>query len=110
MCCGEKRTAQRSGRISAKSPIQARLPISRTPASRPRMAPAMPEAVEPEAAVFVAQSPSARVSLRYVRTAPMRVTGEASGREYIFSGARPTQEIDPKDMFQLLSIGNFSKA
>jgi hypothetical protein len=63
-----------------------------------------------EAAVFVAQSPSAPVSLRYVRTAPMRVKGEASGREYIFSGTRPTQAIDPKDTVQLLSMGYFSRA
>jgi len=74
------------------------------------MAHIVPEAAVREAAVSVAQSPAAPVSLRYVRTAPMRVTGEASGREYIFSGSRPTQAIDPKDLYQLLSMGYFSQA
>jgi len=50
------------------------------------------------------------MSLRYVRTTPMRVKGEATGREYIFSGSRPTQAIDPKDTAQLLSMGYFSRA
>jgi hypothetical protein len=56
------------------------------------------------------EQPATPVSLRYVRSAPMRVTGEATGRQYEFSGTRPTQAIDPKDLFQLLTMGYFSKA
>jgi hypothetical protein len=52
----------------------------------------------------------AAVSLRYVRTAPMRLVGAISGRQYEFSGSRPTQAIDSRDMFQLLSTGYFSRA
>jgi len=91
--------------MSATSPIQAGLPISRTPANRPTVT-----HVAREAATIVAQPPSAPMSLRYVRTTPMRVKGEATGREYIFSGSRPTQAIDPKDTAQLLSMGYFSRA
>ena len=94
--------------MPGKSPIHARPPIngiSRTPTSRLATG-----NTGREAALFVPQSSGAPVSLRYVRTAPMRVTGEASGRHYEFSGSRPTQAIDPKDVLQLLSMGYFSKA
>ena len=49
-------------------------------------------------------------TLRYVRTASMRVLGEGSGRQYEFSGSRPIQTVDPRDLFQLLSMGYFSRA
>jgi hypothetical protein len=50
------------------------------------------------------------VTLRYVRTAPMRVVGEASRQQYEFSGAAPIQAVDPRDLFQLLNMGYFSRA
>jgi len=40
----------------------------------------------------------------------MRLIGEVSGRQYEFSGSRPIQSIDPRDLFQLLSMGYFSRA
>jgi hypothetical protein len=52
---------------------------------------------------------SAQLSLRYVRSAPLCVTGEVSGRLYEFSGARPIKTIDPRDLFQLLIMGYFNK-
>jgi hypothetical protein len=70
---------------------------------------------EPSAAVarglaLAPDPPSTPVTLRYVRSAPMRVSGEGSGREYEFSGSRPIQTVDPRDLFQLLSMGYFSRA
>jgi hypothetical protein len=59
---------------------------------------------------MVPQAARSAVSLRYVRTAPMRLVGAVSGRQYEFSGNRATQAIDGRDMFQLLSTGYFSKA
>ena len=50
------------------------------------------------------------VSLRYVRTAPLRVVGESSRQQYEFSGAAPIQAVDPRDLFQLLNMGYFSRA
>jgi hypothetical protein len=60
-----------------------------------------------EAARMLANVP---VTVRYVRTAPMRVTGEATGRRYEFSGAWPVQTVDPRDLSSLLSTGYFSRA
>ena len=58
----------------------------------------------------VPQMPLTPVTLRYVRTAPMRVLSEATGRKYEFSGSRPAQAVDPRDLASLLSLGYFSMA
>jgi hypothetical protein len=60
--------------------------------------------------VLVPEPVHTPVSLRYVRTAPLRVVGEASRQTYEFSGSAPIQPIDPRDLFQLLSMGYFSRA
>lgn len=62
-----------------------------------------------QAIVEDAELSSAQVSLRYIRNAPMSVTGEVSGRRYEFSGARPIKAIDGRDLFQLLNMGYFNK-
>jgi hypothetical protein len=62
------------------------------------------------ALAVVPQYPSTPVSLRYVRTAPLRVLGHATGRQYEFSGSRPSQAVDPRDLEGLLSLGYFSMA
>jgi hypothetical protein len=61
-------------------------------------------------AATTAQLSAKPATVRYVRTAPLRVTGEATGRQYEFSGAWPVQAIDPRDLFSLLSTGYFSRA
>jgi hypothetical protein len=50
------------------------------------------------------------VSLRYVRSAPLRVVGEVSRQTYEFSVGASIQPVDPRDLFQLLSTGYFSRA
>jgi hypothetical protein len=119
MCCGQKRQALRSAPPSGKTPIPAQLSMLRASASRPSTAHIASEVVrqfsEPSAAAarrlaLAPEPPRAPVTLRYVRTAPMRVSGEVSGRQYEFSGLRPIQTVDPRDLFQLLSMGYFSRA
>ena len=69
-----------------------------------------PSAAAERRLVAMPQTSRTPVSLRYVRIAPMRVVGEGSGRQYEFSGSRPIQTVDPRDLFQLLSMGYFSRA
>jgi len=69
-----------------------------------------PSATAAHGLAAVPQTSQTPVSLRYVRIAPMRVVGEGSGRQYEFSGSRPIQAVDPRDLFQLLSMGYFSRA
>ena len=107
----------RSGRLAGMSPIQATLPFSRTAPSRPptghtgrETASLRSEPVRTEKGIVSApELSSAQLSLRYVRSAPLCVTGEVSGRLYEFSGARPIKTIDPRDLFQLLIMGYFNK-
>jgi hypothetical protein len=68
-----------------------------------------PSAVAARGIALAPDPPRAPVALRYVRTAPMQVSGEGSGRQYEFSGSRPIQTVDPRDLFQLLSMGYFSR-
>ena len=119
MCCGQKRSALRSIQSPEKTPIPARLPINRQQTSRPSTAftdreflfPVNLQAARRERPLAVVpQAPLTPVSLRYVRSAPMRVHGEATGRQYEFSGSRPDQSVDPRDLASLLSLGYFSMA
>jgi hypothetical protein len=116
MCCGQKRSALRTAPFAGKTANRARLPIDLTPTRRPSTA--LPlrdndsalEVLRRGAHALTLVPDPAPVSLRYVRTAPMRMVGEVSGRQYEFSGLRPTQAVDPRDLFQLLSMGYFSRA
>ena len=119
MCCGQKRTALRSIPSPGKIPIPARLPINRPQTTRPSTGFIEREITFPvnlqdarreRALAVVPQIPLTPVSLRYVRSAPMRVLGEATGRQYEFSGSRPAQAVDPRDLASLLSLGYFSMA
>ena len=116
MCCGQKRSALRSAPFLGITHGRAKLPIDLTPARRPSTGLIAREGVAigshpPRATneLELVHDPTP-VSLRYVRTAPMRLIGEVSGRQYEFSGSRPIQSIDPRDLFQLLSMGYFSRA
>jgi hypothetical protein len=119
MCCGQKRSALRSIPSSGKTAVPAKLPIHRQQASRPStgladrefLFPVNLSAARRERPLAEApQMPLTPVSLRYVRTAPMRVQGEGTGRQYEFSGSRPAQAVDPRDLASLLSLGYFSMA
>ena len=117
MCCGQKRQALRSAPPSGKTPISARLSMLHASASRPSTAHiaseilrqfSEPSAVAARKLALAPEPPRAPVAPRYVRIAPMRVSGEGSGRQYEFSGSRPIQSVDPRDLLQLLSMGYFS--
>ena len=105
--------------VACNTSIPARPPINRQQPCRPSTGFADREFLFPvnlQAArrerplAVVPQIPLTPVSLRYVRTAPMRVLGEATGRQYEFSGSRPAQAVDPRDLASLLSLGYFSMA
>jgi hypothetical protein len=95
MCCGQKRLALRSLQTPGKNPRPATLPIQRSPTEN------KPEAPSP---VTLGSH-----LVRYVRTLPMEISGEASGRRYRFSAAQATQAVDPKDVSGLLESGYFSR-
>jgi hypothetical protein len=69
-----------------------------------------PSAAAARGLAWAPDSPRTPVTLRYVRIAPISVMGESSGRQYEFSGSRPLQTVDPRDLFQLLSMGYFSRS
>lgn len=118
MCCGQKRFALRSVPFSGTFPVPARPPInwmtgrSSTGPGGPDVRPRSEARPEANTAGLALVQPVERVpvNLRYVRTAPVRIAGEVSGKQYEFSGSRPTQPVDPRDLFQLLSTGYFSRA
>lgn len=49
------------------------------------------------------------VVLRYTETSPILVRGPASGRQYQFSGSKPVQAVDARDVAALLRTGFFSQ-
>jgi hypothetical protein len=56
----------------------------------------------------VITTPSA-VSLRYVELSPITVEGPATGIQYQFSGARPVQTVDSRDVVALLRTRFFRR-
>src|SRR5215467_2109251 len=56
----------------------------------------------------VTPAPSA-VSLRYVESSPITVEGPATGTQYHFSGARPVQTVDSRDVVALLRTRFFRR-
>jgi len=49
------------------------------------------------------------VTLQYLESSPIVVTGPASGRRYEFSGARPNQAVDARDVEALLRTRFFRR-
>jgi len=49
------------------------------------------------------------VVLRYTETSPILVRGPVSGRQYQFSGSKPVQAVDARDVVALLGTGFFSR-
>lgn len=100
MCCGKKRMALRN---------------TSTP-EEPNRAPGIPEreskyAQPPISAPFTPAlgQPGSSVNLRYTATSPIVVRGRASGREYLFSGAIPVRQVDPRDAEILLGTRLFRR-
>jgi len=117
MCCGQKRTALKSNLTVGKGPAPASLPIYRMQTGL------HPTGLRPGGRPVAERNPPARIlkwpasssgpvaqTLRYVRTAAMRISGGVTRREYVFSGAQATQVVDARDIPGLLATGYFSKA
>lgn len=49
------------------------------------------------------------VTLQYLESSPIIVTGPTSGRQYEFSGARPSQAVDARDVEALLRTRFFRR-
>jgi hypothetical protein len=49
------------------------------------------------------------VTLQYLETAPIRVTGPVTGRWYEFSVDQPAQAVDPRDAAVLTRSGPFRR-
>ena len=116
MCCGQKRSALRSITFPPTTSNPARHQTQSPVARRLQMAYSAPDrgiaatANSVSRGALVPEPERSPVALRYVRTAPLRVVGEASRQRYEFSASAPIQPVDPRDLFQLLSMGYFSRA
>lgn len=89
-CCGEQRRAT----VRNVTPAATE---NRTPAASP---PAVP------ARSYV----GAGVKLRYKERSPVQVRGPGTGTRYEFSGQRPVQVVDRRDVERLLKTGFFDRA
>jgi hypothetical protein len=92
-CCGHRRAAMRPG------PTVTPTPVIRQQISTVR-----------QQNVVQTVSPSALVSIRYLETKPVHVRGPASGRQYQFSGSKPIQAVDARDVAALLRTGFFRQS
>jgi hypothetical protein len=90
-CCGEQRRAT----VRNVTPAATE---NRTPAAAPP--PAAP------ARSYV----GAGVKLRYRERSPVQVRGPGTGTRYEFSGQRPVQVVDRRDVERLLKTGFFDRA
>lgn len=91
-CCGQKRALLR--RAPALTPMPP--PLQVKPKTRPiRATPRPASAVEPKPSELV-------VRIHYTRTAPIRVRGPATRREYACSAQRPVQTVDVRNAQALL--------
>ena len=99
-CCGQKRTAFKSAPAIARKQINPNPPPEslEPPIARPQSAPVPPSGHAPK---------DSFASIRYTSTTPVLVTGPATGRHYHFSGSRPVQAVDLRDVEALLRTGFF---
>ena len=102
MCCGQKRQARGSS-ANLPNPIAlARAGVMGTVTGQ--------AGINGVRVAAPAQALSTPVSLRYLRTSPIRVRGAGSGRSYEFSASRQTQPVDRRDLPGLLRTGFFRQA
>ena len=64
----------------------------------------------PSLAGAAPRATNAAVNLNYVAGSPVRVRGAVTGRQYDFSGLRPTQAVDARDAAGLLRTSLFRAA
>jgi hypothetical protein len=85
------------------------LPAPATPA--PRNANNSVHNMSPaQRATAVSGTSSSSMTVRYVEKSPVLVRGPATGRQYEFSGAHPTQNVDSRDAEALLRTRFFRRA
>ncbi len=101
MCCGQKRQAQRNSATPSGPAIPQRIGGAGVSG---------PAGVSVVRVAAPAQALSTPVSVRYLRTSPIRVRGAGSGRSYDFSASRQTQPVDRRDLPGLLRTGFFRQA
>ena len=102
MCCGSKRSAWRATAVPSRAPSPA-------PSPAPWAAPPAPNGTQAARAQGMA-TPSFAVTLEYLRAAPIRVWGPATGHPYDFSGSQPTQAMDARDAAALSRTSLFRRA
>jgi hypothetical protein len=100
MCCGQKRSLL-SNPVARSQPR----PVSPTASASPRAPnssgrPTTPAPISPS---------SGDITLRYLKTAPVRVRGLITGRSYEFTAPQLVANIDPRDVPGLLSTGLFRR-
>jgi len=99
MCCGSKRLAMRNTINGARAISTTALSL-RTPAQH----------IGATTAPISARGSSLSVTLRYMESSAIRVTGPVTGRLYIFSAAQSAQAVDPRDAAALMRSGMFQPA
>jgi hypothetical protein len=125
MCCGQKRSELRNAQAhktvrtipqyaSGNSHAQTvRTQLSASPAIQ--TIPPQPlintqiRNEQPQAPTPIS-IPHASIRVRYLENSPIRVRGLVSGMRYEFSGSRPVQQVDPRDVSSLLNTRFFRRA
>lgn len=108
MCCGSKRSAFRNASTVPRAPITAP-PISQPSSKRLHLPDATGRNLAGTTAFISPQASFPEVTLHYLEMAVIRVWGPVTGRQYEFTGARPTQSVDPRDAAVLTRSGLFRR-
>ena len=106
MCCNQKRSALQSPAAVTRPVAPARQGIKRPFIGQSSFGGARVAAASSRAAALPLAS-SAGMAVRYTEQAPLRVRGPVTGRSYDFTGSRPEQPVDRRDLSGLLSTGLF---
>jgi hypothetical protein len=113
MCCGQSRRQYQAGKTSSR--INQRQTVAREPV------PVASSVQRQQASVSNPYIPHAQhsftntytggneVALQYLQTTSILVKGPISGRQYTFSGQKPNQTVDARDVEPLLKTGFFRK-
>jgi hypothetical protein len=99
MCCGQKRSELRSNPEQTMSPAVPQYVSGNNQARR----------VQPQARVPISKANDV-VNLRSLQNSLIRVRGPNTGRRYEFSGLRPVQPVDARDVSALLLTRLFRRA
>ena len=120
MCCGQKRAIikgspnlrTRSDNSTSPGSRSGNLPVAAAPSSHREIS-ATPSNTAGQQAGRLVVAPAGGyrsvTTLRYLRSAPARIIGAVTGRQYNFSASHPVQVIDSRDASGLLSTGLFRR-